>query len=120
MNQDNLFFEDRPTKLPNATIALILSIVSLMVCCFYGFGAVLAGVALYLIAKDKPLLASNPNPSNLSTYNAAKVIAWITLIINILFLIYIIFMISLIGWDNLNNPEIVSDPQKIIEIIQNR
>lgn len=120
MNQDNLFFDQQQSKLPNATIALILSIVSFFVCCLYGLGGVLSGVALYLLSKDKPLLAINPNPSNLSTYKAAKVIAWITLIINILFIIYILLMISLIGWDNLTDPEFTSNPQNIIDLIQNR
>ncbi len=120
MLQDNLFSDQQPTKLPNATIALILSIASFFVCCFYGFGGVLSGIALYLLSKDKPLLAINPFPSNLSTYKAAKVIAWITLIINILFLIYMIFIISLLGWNNLTDPELTSNPQNIIDLIQNR
>ena len=84
-------------KLPNATISLVLGIISFIACCFSsGFGGILlSGIALYLANKD--LKAAQPDPQFYENYNTVKtariiaivglVLAVITAIICIVFLI---------------------------------
>lgn len=84
-------------KLPNATISLILGIISFIACCLTsGFGGLLlSGIALYLANKD--LKSAEPDPELYENYNTVKtakiiaivglVLAAITAIISIVFLI---------------------------------
>ncbi|MGB3774078.1 MAG: CCC motif membrane protein [Leeuwenhoekiella sp.] len=84
-------------KLPNATIALVLGIISFIACCFSsGFGGLLlSGIALYMANKD--LKAAQPNPELYENYNTAKtakiiaivglVLALIIAVISVVFLI---------------------------------
>lgn len=84
-------------KLPNATVSLILGIISFIACCLSsGFGGViLSAIALYLANKD--LKMAQPNPELYENYNTVKtakiiaivglVLAAITAIISIVLLI---------------------------------
>jgi O-antigen ligase len=89
-------------KLPNATISLVLSIISFLCCCVsWGIGGVLlSGIALILINKDTKLYAENPDMyDNFSQVKTAKIIAIIGLVIGALTFVFIIFQImSAGGW----------------------
>lgn len=111
-------FNDMPYKLPNATLSLILSLSSFLICCFLGLGIITSAIALFLVKKDAKLLQLNANVSNLNIHKAAQVIAWITLIINIIYLIYTIWLFNLIGFENLMNPEVLKDPEFIEELMR--
>ncbi|MEQ3657224.1 MAG: CCC motif membrane protein [Dokdonia sp.] len=87
-------------KLPNATISLILGIVSFIACCFSsGFGGViLSGIALYLANKDKKAYEANPDGyDNYSQVKTARIIAIIGLILGALIVLLFIGMISYFG-----------------------
>ena len=90
-------------KLPNATISLVLGIISFICCCFsWGIGGMLlSGVALLLTKKDTKLYAENPELySNFSQVKTARIIAIIGLILGALTLLWIIFqIIQAGGWD---------------------
>ena len=90
-------------KLPNATIALVLAILSFIgCCCGAGIGGIiLAGIALFLVNKDTKLYASNPELySNYGQLKTAKIVAIIGLVLAILAFIILIFQImSAGGWD---------------------
>lgn len=90
-------------KLPNVTIAIVLSIISFICCCFSaGIGGILlSGIALFLIKKDEGLYQQNPeNYSNFSTLKTAKIIAIIGLVIGVVSLIYTIYSVQQMGgWD---------------------
>ena len=49
-------------KLPNATISLVLGIISFIACCCsMGIGGLLfSGIAFFLVKKDENLYAQNP------------------------------------------------------------
>lgn len=73
-------------KLPNATTALVLSIVSFICCCFsMGIGGILlSGIALYLTVKDTKTYNENPELySNFGNVRAAKILAIIGLVIGV-------------------------------------
>lgn len=87
-------------KLPNATVSLILGILSFIACCFsWGFGGILlSGIALYLTNKDRKTFRENPeNYDNYSQVKTARVIAIIGLILGILTLLLIIGSIIALG-----------------------
>ncbi len=79
-------------KLPNATISLILGIVSFIACCLTAIGGVLlSGIALYLANKDRKTFKENPDIyGNYSQVKTARVIAIIGLIISIVTTLFII------------------------------
>lgn len=73
----------QPLKLPRATSALVLSILSIVLCCTGIGGLVLGGVALMQTSKDKKLYQESPGSyDNYGQVQAAKVIAIIGIIIS--------------------------------------
>jgi len=90
-------------KLPNVTIAMVLSILSFICCCFSaGLGGILlSGIALFLVSKDTKLYSQNPEDySNFSTLKTVKIIAIIGLVIGVLTLIWSAYSIfAMGGWE---------------------
>lgn len=90
-------------KLPNVTLAIVLSIFSFICCCFSaGIGGILlSGIALFLTKKDENLYKQNPEEySNFSTLKTAKIIAIIGLVLGVISLIWTIYSVMQIGgWD---------------------
>ena len=90
-------------KLPNVTLALVLSILSFLCCCFsIGIGGILlSGVALFLVNKDTKLYSENPeNYSNFSTLKSIKIVAIIGLVLGVITLLWVIYsIVSMGGWD---------------------
>jgi len=90
-------------KLPNATIALVLGIISFIACCFsIGIGGViLSGIALYLANRDRKKYLQAPEEySNYNQVKTARVIAIIGLILAIIALAYTVFtIIDAGGWE---------------------
>jgi hypothetical protein len=90
-------------KLPNATIALVLGIISFIACCCsMGIGGLLfSGIAYFLVTKDEALYMQNPELySNFSQVKTAKIIALIGLALAIFSLLLSVYQIySVGGWD---------------------
>ncbi|PZD77038.1 CCC motif membrane protein [Mesonia sp. K7] len=87
-------------KLPNATISLVLGIISYVACCFsWGIGGiVLSGIALYLSNKDRKTYALAPEQyDNYSQVKTARIIAIIGLVLAILFFITCMVMLVSFG-----------------------
>ncbi|KQC02848.1 hypothetical protein AQF98_03895 [Pedobacter sp. Hv1] len=95
--------------LPNATIVLILGILSIVTCCCYGvIGLILGIVALILSKKDRTLYAANVayyTESSFKNLNAGRVCAIIGLILNILYLLLCIALIAMFGVATLSDQE---------------
>lgn len=104
-------------SLPNATVVLVLGILSIVTCCCYGvIGLVLGIVALVLSKKDRILYATNVGAyteSSFKNLNAGRVCAIIGLILNILYLLVTIVFVIFFGW------AAMSDPQALREALQN-
>jgi hypothetical protein len=90
-------------KLPNVTIAMVLSIVSFLCCCFsVGIGGILlSGIALFLVNKDTKLYSENPEDySNGNSLKTVKTIAIIGLVVGVITLLWSIYsIISMGGWE---------------------
>lgn len=89
-------------KLPNVTIAIVLAILSYICCCFGGIpGAIMAGIAFFLVRKDENKYKENPELyTNFSQLKTAKVLAIIGLVLGIIWFFWTYFQISSMGgWD---------------------
>lgn len=90
-------------KLPNVTIALVLSILSFLCCCLSAGlgGIIMSAIALFLISKDTKLYQQNPeNYSNFNTLKTTKIVAIIGLAMGVGSLLWTIYSISSMGgWD---------------------
>ncbi|MDT7829939.1 CCC motif membrane protein [Pricia sp. S334] len=80
-------------KLPNVTIAIVLSIIGFVCCCIAGLpGIIFGGIALFLISKDEKLYRQQPeNFTNYNQLKTAKILAWIAFILGVLYLAWSIF-----------------------------
>jgi hypothetical protein len=91
-------------KLPNATIALVLGIISFIACCCsMGIGGLIfSGIALFLTKKDEVLYSQNPELySNFSQVKTSKIIAIIGLVLAVIALAISIYQIASVGgWDS--------------------
>ncbi len=97
-------------SLPNATAVLVLGILSIVGCCFYGGGLIFGIIALVLAGKDKKLYAASPDFYTLASYKnvkAGSICAWIGLSLSILSIIMIIVAIATIGIAGLSDPEAI-------------
>ena len=91
-------------KLPNATISLVLGILSFIgCCCTSGFGGlILSGIALFLARKDEKTYAENPELyENFSQVKTAKIIAIIGLVLSVFIIAIFVYMKSTGQYDAL-------------------
>lgn len=103
-------------KLPNATISLILGILSFIgCCCTSGFGGlILSGIALFLAKKDEKAYAQEPEIySNFNQVKTAKLIAIIGLVLSVITIILYIYMRSTGQYD-----EFMENYMKMLEDMQ--
>ena len=116
-NQNNGGYGGMQQTLPNATIVLVLGILSILTCCCYGvIGLILGIVALILSKKDRQLYAMNIGvytESSFKNLNAGRVCAIIGLILNIIYLLICIVLVAMFGFAAL------SDQDAMREALQN-
>jgi hypothetical protein len=106
-------------KLPNATVALVLGICSIVTCCCYGVIGLPLGIVAFILG-NKAVKLNNQNPDEyegVKNANAGKVLGIVGIILNAVFIGCIIWVISLIGWDALSDPELM---QERMNELQNR
>ena len=111
--QENQYFGNMPTALPNATAVLVLGIISIVLCFCYGIvGLICSIVALVLYSKDKKLYVQHPQaytPGSYSNLKAGRVCAIIGLIISAIYFAIILGFIMYFGFSFLSNPEHIMD-----------
>ncbi|MBC6997870.1 CCC motif membrane protein [Cytophaga sp. FL35] len=98
-------------KLPNATIILVLGILSIVTCCCYGIlGLIIGIVTLVLAKKAKDIYLENPELySDFNNVKTGKILAIIGIVLSALFLIYIIGIVSYFGMDALQDQELLQE-----------
>lgn len=94
-NNDNGVYMRVKPKLPNATAALVLGIISLVTMCFYGIPGLITGIIGFVLAKkDRAMYLSNPSKWDEGSYknsNAGYICSIIGMSISALFLLFLIF-----------------------------
>ncbi|WP_117880340.1 CCC motif membrane protein [Aureibaculum luteum] len=98
-------------KLPNATLVLIMGILSIVGACCYGLPGILFGlIGLIVGVKDTKTYKQAPeNYSNYGNVQAGKIMAIIGLIISLFVIGMVLYVLSLIGWDALGDPELMQE-----------
>ncbi len=101
-------------KLPNSTLILILGILSIVGCCCYGIPGLICGIIAVVLA-NKATNVYKLAPENYSDYGnvkAGKIMGIISIVLSILFIAYLVWVISFIGLEALQNPEILQEKIK--------
>ena len=104
-------------SLPNATVSLVLGIFSILTCICYGVLGLPLGIVAFVLG-NKALKAFNENPENYKSSgnaSAGKVLGIIGIILNLTFLLIIVWAISKIGWENMQDQELMQ--QRMNEIL---
>jgi hypothetical protein len=97
--------------LPNATVVLVLGIISIVTCCCYGIIGLICGIIALVLAKSATALyVADPGRYTENSYknmNAGKICAWVGLIMSVLYLIFVIWLIAAIGVAGLTDPNAI-------------
>ena len=104
-------------KLPNATLVLVLGILSILTCCCYGVvGLVLGIVALNSAKKDMALYNANPEEySNYSNLSIGRVLAIIGIVLSAIYLVFNIYLFAVLGTEGIQQYQ-----KEMIEKMQNQ
>lgn len=88
-------------KLPRATSSLVMSILSIVLCCTGIGGIILSVIALIQTATDKKLYQENPELySNYGQVKTAKIIAIIGLVLSLYLIISLVMALQQYGgWE---------------------
>jgi hypothetical protein len=96
--------------LPNATVVLVLGILSIPACCFHGSGILFAIPALILASSATKLYVADPEKyteSSFKNLKAGKICAWIGFIPSLLSIICTIGLIAWLGFEALSDPTLI-------------
>ncbi|MHB0755317.1 CCC motif membrane protein [Polaribacter sp. M15] len=98
-------------NLPNATVSLVLGILSILTCLCYGvLGLPLGIVAFFLGNKALKINATDPdNFKGAGSAKAGKITGIIGIILNLVFLLAIVWLINKIGWDAFQDQEVMQE-----------
>jgi SNF family Na+-dependent transporter len=103
-------------KLPNATTSLVLGILSLVTCICYGVIGLPLGIIAFILG-NKATKEFNENPENYDSVgnaSAGKIMGIIGIILNTIYILIIIWILYKIGWDVIQNPDLME--QRVNEI----
>ena len=103
-------------SLPNATLSLVLGIFSIVTCICYGIIGLPLGIAAFVLG-NKALNVNRENPEDYKgagNANAGKILGIVGVILNLLFILVIVWVIYKIGWENLQDQEVMQ--QRMTEV----
>ncbi len=93
-------------KLPNDVLIIILGVLSIIACCFWGVGIILGLIALYLAMKATKIYKEDPQGyDNYSNITIGKVLAIIGIVLSLLYLLFLIWIITTFGFESLQDQE---------------
>lgn len=89
--------------LPNSTLILVFGIISIVTCCCYGILGLIFGIVALVLAKQakQTYLAEPELYTGYNNVKTGKILAIIGIILSSLNLILNIVLISIYGWDGL-------------------
>lgn len=102
-------------KLPNDVLIIILGVLSIIVCCFWGVGIIIGLIAVYLASNATKMYKENPDGyDNYSNIKVGRILAIIGIVLSFLYLLLLIWLISAFGW------EAVQDQDELQRLMQER
>lgn len=98
-------------QLPNATLVLVMGILSILGCCCYGVPGLIFGIIAIIVGnKATKLYKTSPELySGFGNVKAGKIMGIIGVILSILMVIYIIWIISYFGMEALQDQELMQE-----------
>jgi len=106
-------FNGPKIDLPNASVVLVLGIISIFGCCCLGIvGIACAIIALILAKSATDLYISDPEKYTENSYknmNTGKICAWIGLVLSTIHIVRLIWLLATIGFANLTNVSTIFD-----------
>ena len=106
--ENNYDFNAPKIELPNATVVLVLGIISIVTCCCYGIIGVICGIIALVLAKSATnLYLADPGKYTEGSYknmNAGKICAWVGLSLSAIYILFMIWLIAAIGFSGLTDP----------------
>ncbi len=92
-------------KLPNSTLILVFGIISIVTCCCYGVLVLIFGVIAIVLAKKATAtyLASPEQYSGYQNVKTGKILAYIGIALNVIYLIYTIWLFATLGSEGIMN-----------------
>lgn len=100
--------------LQNATLILVLGILSILTCCCYGVVGLILGIVTIVLAKKATAIYSE-NPDAYTGYQnvkIGKILAIIGLVLSVLYLIATIWAIMTFGWETLQDQELMQEKMR--------
>jgi uncharacterized membrane protein len=97
--------------LPNSTLILVLGILSIIGCCCYGLPGIILGIIAIVLSSGatKIYMEAPENYSGFGNVKAGKIMGIIAIALSIIFLIFILWVITIFGWENLQNEEMIQE-----------
>ncbi|MFM1877936.1 MAG: hypothetical protein RLZZ241_802 [Bacteroidota bacterium] len=89
-------------KLPNVTLAIVLSIIGYVCCCIWGIPAVILGIiSLLVLQSDLKKYRANPEIyTNFSTWKTAQILSIVAIVLGMIYFAFVIFQIMRMGgWE---------------------
>jgi len=109
--ENNYDYYSPKIDLPNATVVLVLGIVSIVGCCCWGLVGIICGIIALVMAKSATAqYVSEPEKYTEGSYknmNAGKTCAWIGLILSIVSLITSIVFWIIYGFSAFSDPSTI-------------
>lgn len=101
-------------QLPNATLVLVMGILSIVGCCCYGLPGLIFGIiAIVLAGKATKIYKESPELyTGFGNVKAGKIMGIIGIALSVLFIIYIVWVISFFGMEALSNEELMQERLK--------
>ncbi|MCC1483718.1 CCC motif membrane protein [Winogradskyella immobilis] len=98
-------------QLPNATLVLVMGILSIVGCCCYGIPGLIFGiVAIILGTKATKIYKQDPQLyTGYGNVQAGKIMGIIGVVLSVLAIIYMLWVISYFGWETLQNQELMQE-----------
>jgi M penetrans paralogue family 26 len=90
-------------KLPNSTLILVFGIISIVTCCCWGILGLIFGIITIVLAK-KATTVYMENPEQYSGFQnvkTGKILAYIGIALNIIYLGYTIYVYFILGVDGM-------------------
>jgi uncharacterized membrane protein len=98
-------------QLPNATLVLVMGILSIVGCCCYGLPGLIFGVvAIILGSKATKLYKQDPQLyTGYGNVQAGKIMGIIGVVLSVLAVIFLLWTIAVVGWDAIGNQELLQE-----------
>lgn len=98
-------------ELPNATLIVVLGAISIVTSCCYGVIGLVLGIVTLVLANSakKQYLADPEIYDNYSQIKTGRILGIIGIILSILVMIFIVGVIAYIGWDAIQDPQLMQE-----------